>query len=517
MMLECVGGSNLLRWNSVAREHSISPSSVADVPSRRVGLVIFAAGFIFQLGALAYFYRNFDAAILRLMADDAFYYLKIAENISNGMGSVFSPGEAANGYHPLWMWLLVGLHSLLRPTPEVFVFVALAAAVVCNVIAGGLLQGYVQTLGFSPAQGLLAAALYLFLPWTLLITLTGLETALYLACLVGFLWVAQRLLDSAAAPNLRQATLLGIAAGLVMLARTDAIFFTAPAFAVLWLRRPRQALLPLLVAGTIATLLLSPWLLWNLLQFGTIAQSSSSAIAILHHFRHPDPLRWDYWQFALDNYTNVTYWLLVTPFVPHTQFEIRWPLWPFAAWGISAALVGIAVMRWRMGRPLRLPGLLLWPTLALVFYYCAIRLFVQFWHFCPLVLVALIYALNFVPRTRLRLVHIGLVVLFLIPVTGYTLRQGLLRPQEWVGRIAYFQTVWPDHAPDGQKVCITDSGIPGYFARRHEVVNLDGLVNRRALDYIRAGHFSEYTTLIGCDRVILDESRLEFYDRNLPD
>jgi hypothetical protein len=167
-----------------------------------------------------------------------------------------------------------------------------------------------------------------------------------------------------------------------------------------------------------------------------------------------------------------------------------------------------------LGRPLHLPGLLVWPALALVFYYCAIRLFVQFWHLSPVVLLLLIYALNWAPRTRL--VHVGLVVLVLLPITAYTLRQGYLRPQEWKGRVAYFETVWPDHAPDGQKVCITDSGIPGYFARRHEVVNLDGLVNWRALEAIRAGRFSEYTAAIGCDFVILDESRLDFYDRNLP-
>jgi hypothetical protein len=482
---------------------------------RRARVALYAGGLLFQLGVLGYFYRNFDAAILRLMADDAFYYLKIAENISRGLGSVFSPGEAANGYHPLWMWLLVGLHSLLHPTPDAFIFVALVAATLCNVVAGGLLQGYVQTLGFTPAQGLLAAALYLFAPWTLLLTLTGLETALYLACLIAFLWQAQRLLDRPAAPTVRQALGLGVAAGLVMLARTDAIFFTLPAFIVLWLRRPRQALLPLLVAGSVASLLLAPWLLWNWTQFGTIAQSSSSAIALIHHFQHPDPLRWDYWQFALGNYTNITYWLLVTPFVPHLQFTVRWPLWPWAAWGLSAGLVAVALMRRWVGRPLRMPGLLLWPALALVIYYTSVRLFVQFWHFSPLVLVAILYLLNFVPAARLRVLHVGLVVLLLMPITTYSARQGYLRPQEWTGRIAYFRTVWPDHAPDGQKVCITDSGIPGYFARRHEVVNLDGLVNRRVLDYIRAGRFSDYTALIGCDWVILDESRLDFYDRNL--
>ena len=37
------------------------------------------------------------------LADDAFYYLRIAEHILAGDGPTFDGRTATNGYHPLWM------------------------------------------------------------------------------------------------------------------------------------------------------------------------------------------------------------------------------------------------------------------------------------------------------------------------------------------------------------------------------------------------------------------------------
>ena len=35
--------------------------------------------------------------------DDAYYYFKVAQNISEGHGSTFDGINRTNGYHPLWM------------------------------------------------------------------------------------------------------------------------------------------------------------------------------------------------------------------------------------------------------------------------------------------------------------------------------------------------------------------------------------------------------------------------------
>ncbi len=41
--------------------------------------------------------------------DDSFYYFKTAENITNGLGSTFDGISKTNGYHPLWMIIIIPL------------------------------------------------------------------------------------------------------------------------------------------------------------------------------------------------------------------------------------------------------------------------------------------------------------------------------------------------------------------------------------------------------------------------
>ena len=46
--------------------------------------------------------------------DDAYYYFKVAQNISEGHGSTFDGIDATNGYHPLWMLVCIPIFALAR-------------------------------------------------------------------------------------------------------------------------------------------------------------------------------------------------------------------------------------------------------------------------------------------------------------------------------------------------------------------------------------------------------------------
>ena len=46
--------------------------------------------------------------------DDAYYYFKVAQNISEGLGSTFDGVNLANGYHPLWMLVNIPIFALAR-------------------------------------------------------------------------------------------------------------------------------------------------------------------------------------------------------------------------------------------------------------------------------------------------------------------------------------------------------------------------------------------------------------------
>src|SRR4030042_943851 len=45
--------------------------------------------------------------------DDAYYYFKVAQNISEGHGSTFDGINPTNGYHPLWMLVCISLTSII--------------------------------------------------------------------------------------------------------------------------------------------------------------------------------------------------------------------------------------------------------------------------------------------------------------------------------------------------------------------------------------------------------------------
>lgn len=46
--------------------------------------------------------------------DDAYYYFKVAQNITEGLGSTFDGINATNGYHPLWMIVCIPIFALAR-------------------------------------------------------------------------------------------------------------------------------------------------------------------------------------------------------------------------------------------------------------------------------------------------------------------------------------------------------------------------------------------------------------------
>lgn len=69
---------------------------------------------------------NLPTLIMLNVPDDAFYYFKIAQNIAAGRGSTFDGLHPTNGYHPLWMGLLIPLLRALPDRLEILVNLALA-------------------------------------------------------------------------------------------------------------------------------------------------------------------------------------------------------------------------------------------------------------------------------------------------------------------------------------------------------------------------------------------------------
>ena len=180
--------------------------------------------------------------------DDAYYYFKVAQNISEGHGSTFDSINSTNGYHPLWMLVNVPIFALARfdlilPLRILIILLAgLRAAT--SILLYRLLK---QTLAHPIA---ILGALYWAFDNYIHVTAyqQGLETGLAAFVLVLFLYQLQRFERGrkTTAVHWKQIAFLAVCATFVMFSRLDMVFL-AGVFG-LWIvfrDRPIRYLLPL--------------------------------------------------------------------------------------------------------------------------------------------------------------------------------------------------------------------------------------------------------------------------------
>ncbi len=155
-------------------------------------------------------------------SDDGFYYFKVAENITNGLGVTFDGINRTNGFHPLWMVVCIPIFALARFNLILPLRLLVLVAALLNagtaILIFRLLRKFISTVT-AAAIGIL----WIFLPsihW--IVAQNGMEStisAFFLVCLFYLVvqWRAERLGFWRLVP-------LGIVAGLAILARLDNIF-----------------------------------------------------------------------------------------------------------------------------------------------------------------------------------------------------------------------------------------------------------------------------------------------------
>lgn len=155
------------------------------------------------------------------LRDDAYYYFKVAQNISQGLGSTFDGFNLTNGYHPLWMLICIPIFALARfdlilPLRILILMLAALSA------ASGVLLYRLLRRNLSPAIAVWAASFFT-LDLTLHNTITqmGLETGLLAFSLLLLLTALQRY---QAAPTRRGLLWLSAAAALTLFSRLDSIY-----------------------------------------------------------------------------------------------------------------------------------------------------------------------------------------------------------------------------------------------------------------------------------------------------
>ncbi len=119
--------------------------------------------------------------------DDAFYYFKVAQNITEGHGSTLDGINLTNGYHPLWMLICIPIFALARFDLILPLRVLVLVSGAISAATGVLLFRLVGRTLSAPAA-VLAASYWVFdraIHYN--VTMFGLETGLTALTMTAFL------------------------------------------------------------------------------------------------------------------------------------------------------------------------------------------------------------------------------------------------------------------------------------------------------------------------------------------
>ncbi len=431
------------------------------------------------------------------IADDSFYYLTIARNLANGSGFTFDGLLPTNGFHPLYVLLLTPLFWLFPAGGLPPVYTSQIIVLALN-LAAALPLYYLLNLVGGQRAGRAGVLVWLFNPWGLIITVSGVESALYALCILLVLyayarWRLQPDQRSAGAP-----ALIGALLGLTILARSDGVFLGAALGLDLllfasWSQRGlrkrvdrslvRSGLLIMISAAAV----LAPWFYWNWVTFGSLVQVSGQAVYWHMHART-----------AADG-TAANFSAALLSWV-RTIFGSMY----FSAAALVLLLVAVALRLMPGARRVAVPQagkrLLTLSGLYGIFilgFYGAYLWQQQFWYFMPVLVVGAVFAgvlcawicdvFAVVGNARApRFVELGLflVILFTFFPVWRSWQSGVLQIYPAQANAYRLAEKLAQETPPDAVIGAWNSGILGYFSER-TVINLDGVVNNMLHQEIR--------------------------------
>lgn len=487
---------------------------------RRLGVAAFAALAALVAAGYAAVAMRPLAALLRLVPDDAFYYLQIARQLAAGHGSTFDGVNPASGYHPAWMLLLVPFAALVS-SPVALLRTALVVGLLLHIAASALLVPALRD--FMSARAALVGGLcWLANPVALLLALQGVESAVYELALVVVLLVAARHARSGAPlPGVA----LGAALALAFLGRTEAgILAAVTCLGVLLAagrgRRLAGARAALVVGGafTLGTL---PWFAWCWWQTESPWQSSGTAKALwaAPHLARYTPVE------RVSRALEVAAREFVSP--PWIEPGIELGSFPpslLLAAAILPALVGPVLALRLPADHRRVLGACAWLLGAMVstgVVYGALAWTIPFWyHVLPglfLFVLGYLWIGAAIDAGELRrwARPLGVAAATLVLATSLLADVVVSRhPPElypWQPDMLRSVAVFDRLMPPGASVACFNAGIPAFFGSRR-VVNLDGVVNLSVLPYYRARNLERYFAdehldYLADDTATLDEAK----------
>jgi len=407
--------------------------------------------------------------LIYFFSDDAYYYFKVAENIILGQGVTFDGYNTSNGFHPLWMLMLVAVYGVIK-NPElalrliilIQILLAAGSVMLCRAYLGRIARPSVANSGLFILLALASPIVFLF---------NGLESGLltFWVWLVLFLGERLNLLSSAA--SRKQRVLLGALLGMMVLIRLDTAFILI-ALAILKVVFPQGShrgenrivyLLGYYLPTIIAFLcLFTPYLIWNYLEFGHMTPISG---ALKSSFPYP---MFEY-HFSSHVLPYLSLMILSAIWVVGSLFHPDGRLKRLcAAWTTESEYMILAAF-W-LGCAVHL----LWTQLFMAWG-------VYQWHFAAYIPVLVIFSalalealLSGALRDRHRLIALmqPIVVVVVLAFSYFLYVQKGDHHQQRLAAARWVET----HIPTEDALALSDAGVFAYF-NKHHTLNLDGLIN----------------------------------------
>lgn len=477
--------------------------------------------------------------------DDSYYAFQIARNAAAGRGFTFDGVHPTTGFQPLYVFILVPIFMISGGSATLPISIALSMLAVFTTLTAYLVYKIARRYaGF--AASLIAGAIWALSPIVAKQGTNGLETAMatFMISLSIFFYLSRVRNERDAGPG--RFMVLGMLLGITVLSRIDGIFLALVItldYLILLRRRkePNSALarLALLPAGV--SVLYGPWLIANMLSCGSAFQDSGCATRFLSlayttyfHNGHaglastgPDA------SFIWEQFRHAVSTLKVAPPI-HVIFRAIDKAGVLAgsyrSFHMAGDILGLGVLasagylifRWRRdpGRKDRreLDFLLLFcGVLVLAYSTYIFGAFFFMRYFYPIFLVACLYLAIFLddifnwidlrPRV-LKTAAVSSAAVYFIIFAAFTYSQ-VFRTKP----IYPFYDIarWVEENTDeDDSVGVFQCGMIGYFSNR-KTINLDGKVNRDALEALKTGSLVEYIEHEDLDMILDHERILEIF------
>ncbi|MFH0829540.1 MAG: glycosyltransferase family 39 protein [Candidatus Aenigmatarchaeota archaeon] len=438
---------------------------------RRGSVILAAVLSLSFLLRLAIAFQPIDTLATKTLQDDSYYGFGIAKSIAAGGGMTYDGFDETNGFQPLWTLMISPAFMLLSGAdPPITAVLLIAAAVDTLAVAALYLLGRDA---FGKRAGLAGSALYGLNPFIAMQTMSGIEVPLAVLTVVLCFQLYHRTREDL---SKGRAAMLGVFIGSAMLTRMDSVFVLAAiAAAELWRGRRNvpSTLRTLAIVGAVAATVVAPWLLRNILVFGSISQSSATANYYIYH-GVTVPLAGYYGTEDIFSIIANNAYRAAGSIANQFGFIINSPLSAIPVMMIFAGLLAWAGSR-------KMPTVPVYAAAVFAFYILFMWV-VQIRYFTATVALFSVLAAaglhEFRPRLLLPAVA---VILVFMAASGWVQWQAgyynwaseTMKETAWIGN-----NTQPDDV-----IAAFNSGMISYYSGRH-TVNLDGVVNSEVLPWI---------------------------------